>query len=218
MEKKSVSKTRSPSESSKSNSPIHKKNRKKSSSKYNSFSSEISSSSSIEYKKKKHLIQANSSSEEESKHNNKKKHKEKHKQRHSKKYLEISRLREAVYSYTKENYDEENLFTKLSLSIEQFREGIIGRNVLYESPFGGKIITLYADDTASGRPHDVVENYIRSILPIYANTHSDNSYFPVSMHLIYKDAIRYLLEIFNAPKNYELIGVGNGCTAAIFRL
>ena len=112
---------------------------------------------------------------------------------------------------------DEKLFTKLKLTIEQFRQGIIGRNVLYESPFGGKIITLYADDTASGRPHDIVENYIRSILPIYANTHSDNSYFPVSMHLIYKDSIRYLKNAFKAPKHYELLGVGTGCTGAIFR-
>jgi len=136
------------------------------------------------------------------------------------KYLTISKIREALKPYIdaeEENLKNEKIFTKLKLSIDQFREGIIGRNVLYESPFGGKIITLYADDTASGRPHDIVENYIRSILPIYANTHSDNSYFPVSMHVIYKDAIRYLKSIFYAPKNYVLLGIGTGCTGAIFR-
>lgn len=153
------------------------------------------------------------------------KQEEKNKNTHTKhnkkvKFLPINRLKDSLRPYIgfdSEDEDEVKLFTKLSLSIEKFREGIIGRNVLYESPFGGKIITLYADDTASGRPHDIVENYIRSILPIYANTHSDNSYFPVSMHLIYKDSIKYMKNIFNAPKKYELIGVGTGCTGAIFR-
>ena len=112
---------------------------------------------------------------------------------------------------------EEKLFTNFNLTIDEFRQGIIGRNVVYNSPFGGKIVTLYADDTASGRPHRIVENFIKSILPIYANTHSDNSYFPVSMHLIYKDSIKYIKNAFKAPKNYELLGVGTGCTGAIFR-
>ena len=98
---------------------------------------------------------------------------------------------------------EEKLFTNFNLTIDEFRQGIIGRNVVYNSPFGGKIVTLYADDTASGRPHRIVENFIKSILPIYANTHSDNSYFPVSMHLIYKDSIKYIKNAFKAPKNYE---------------
>ena len=116
-----------------------------------------------------------------------------------------------------EEFKNQKLFTKLNLSIEDFRQGIIGRNVVYDSPFGGKIVTLYADDTASGRPHRIVENFINSLLPIYANTHSDNSYFPVSMHLIYKDSIQYIKKAFKAPENYELLGVGTGCTGAIFR-
>ena len=116
-----------------------------------------------------------------------------------------------------EENEEDSVLHVKSLSIEEFRAGIIGRNVLYDSPFGGKIMTLYADDTASGRPHEIVEKYIRSILPLYANTHSDNSYFPVSMHLIYKDAMKYMKEIFHAPENYEVLGIGTGSTGAIYR-
>lgn len=171
--------------------------------------------------KKRVKSSSSSSSSEDSKEESPKQLPTK-KHNHKVKFVKISRLKDSLRPYIRDEDDEgepeeEKLFTKLSLGIEKFREGIIGRNVLYESPFGGKIITLYADDTASGRPHDIVENYIRSILPIYANTHSDNSYFPVSMHLIYKDSIKYMKDIFKTPKNYELIGVGTGCTGAIFR-
>lgn len=172
-------------------------------------------------KPKKRSSSSSSSSSENSKEDTPKPQSKKNPKKNVK-FVKISRLKDSLRPYIQYEDDEaepeeEKLFTKLTLSIEKFREGIIGRNVLYESPFGGKIITLYADDTASGRPHDIVENYIRSILPIYANTHSDNSYFPVSMHLIYKDSIKYMKDIFKAPKNYELIGVGTGCTGAIFR-
>ena len=117
----------------------------------------------------------------------------------------------------KEVIPEQVNFNIYSLSIEEFRKGIIGRNVLYDSPLLGQIITLYADDTASGRPHEIVERYIRSILPFYANTHSDNSFFAVATQLIYEDSLNYMKEIFNTPKNYEAIGVGTGSTGAIFR-
>ena len=208
----------------------HKENLKKPNKKEEKYSS-TSHSSSPSQKHNKRSSSA-SSSEDHHKKTHKKHHPKKHdsssssrsnskdksKRQSKKKIFSVSRLHDAVRQYFDDEEEKNDpIFNLKSLSIDQFREGIIGRNVLYESPFGGKIMTLYADDTASGRPHDVVENYIRSILPLYANTHSDNSYFPVSMHLIYKDAIKYFKEIFNAPKNYEVMGIGTGSTGAIFR-
>eukprot|EP00340_Litonotus_pictus_P006927 CAMPEP_0170516974 /NCGR_PEP_ID=MMETSP0209-20121228/3079_1 /TAXON_ID=665100 ORGANISM="Litonotus pictus, Strain P1" /NCGR_SAMPLE_ID=MMETSP0209 /ASSEMBLY_ACC=CAM_ASM_000301 /LENGTH=334 /DNA_ID=CAMNT_0010802079 /DNA_START=386 /DNA_END=1386 /DNA_ORIENTATION=+ len=55
------------------------------------------------------------------------------------------------------------------LSVEELRIGIIGRNSLYHTPFG-EVVSLYADDTASARPHAIIENYISAMLPVYANT------------------------------------------------
>lgn len=101
------------------------------------------------------------------------------------------------------------------VSLQDIRQGIIGRNTVYQSIFGS-LVTLYADDTASGRPHKRVEDYINSILPIYANTHSDNSYFPTMMSAVFNKSREYLLKIFNAPSKYCILGTGTGCTGAIY--
>lgn len=107
------------------------------------------------------------------------------------------------------------LSSQNKITIEQYREGIIGRNILYQGPFG-KVITLYCDDTASGRPHEIVETYFQSLLPVYANTHSDNSFYAVIMNKISRDAKDYLLDAFNAPDNYYVLGTGTGSTGAIY--
>ena len=102
-----------------------------------------------------------------------------------------------------------------TITLKEFREGIIGRNTLFKGCFGS-MVTLYADDTASGRPHKLIEKYISSILPIYANTHSDNSYFPVVISTIYNKSREYLLKAFNASSNHCLLATGTGATGAIF--
>lgn len=101
-----------------------------------------------------------------------------------------------------------------SITLQEFRKGIIGRNTLYNSPFG-ELVALYADDTASGRPHKVVEKYISSILPLYANTHSENSHYAVTLNALFHSAQKYLHEFYNAPSNYVVIGTGNGSSGAI---
>lgn len=106
--------------------------------------------------------------------------------------------------------------TQGKLSLHDFRQGIIGRNCLYKTPFGEQL-SLYADDTASGRPHKLVENYIKAILPLYANTHSYNSFFAVSTNAIYDKSIKYLLEYFNGENDYVVIAAGNGATGATYR-
>lgn len=103
------------------------------------------------------------------------------------------------------------------IGLQVFREGIIGRNTIYRTPFG-ESIGFYADDTASGRPHRIVEDYIQSILPLYANTHSDNSYFAVTFNALYHQSQKFLLNFFNAPAEvYSIIPAGNGVTGAVYR-
>ena len=109
-----------------------------------------------------------------------------------------------------------NFFYKSKkISLEQFRKGIIGRNVIYSTPFGD-VISLYADDTASARPHKMIEDYMSAILPMYANTHSDSSFFAVSTNAIYHKSEEFLLDYFRAHDNYVITSTGNGCTGAIY--
>jgi len=106
---------------------------------------------------------------------------------------------------------------KKHLEINIFREGIIGRNTIYRTPIG-ESIAFYADDTASGPPHRIIEDYILSILPLYANTHSDNSFFAVTFNALYHQAQKFILKIFKAPEGrYTVIQAGNGVSGAIWR-
>ena len=102
-----------------------------------------------------------------------------------------------------------------TISINEFRRGIIGRNSIYNTPFG-EVISLYADDTASARPHKIIEDYINNMLPLYANTHSDNSFFAVTTNAIYHKSEVFLLEYFNGGNEYTVASAGNGCTGAIY--
>ena len=60
--------------------------------------------------------------------------------------------------------------------IEKIRTSIIGDRTSIQTPFGEKPL-IYADYTASGRSLTFIEEYIReSVLPYYANTHTETSF------------------------------------------
>ena len=59
--------------------------------------------------------------------------------------------------------------------IEAIRAGVIGDDEAVQTPFGMRRVT-YADYTASGRSLGFIEDYLRaSVLPLYANTHTESS-------------------------------------------
>ncbi|MEA2096514.1 MAG: hypothetical protein U9P73_07470, partial [Candidatus Cloacimonadota bacterium] len=60
-------------------------------------------------------------------------------------------------------------------SLEWLRQDIIGRNMLFETPFGKRPL-VYADYTASARGLYSIENYIMKILQYYANTHTEDDF------------------------------------------
>ena len=62
------------------------------------------------------------------------------------------------------------------LLIQKIRQSVIGENQLINTSFGKKPL-VYADYTASGRGLNFIEDYIKdSVLPFYANTHTESSY------------------------------------------
>jgi len=97
------------------------------------------------------------------------------------------------------------------------RENIIGKDDYIQTAFGKKKIT-YADFTSSGRCVEFIEDYLKSILRLYGNTHtSDNTNGSItSERLLYAEQI--IKRSFNAEENYVVIASGTGTSGAIHRL
>lgn len=101
---------------------------------------------------------------------------------------------------------------------EQFRQGIIGIDKEFNSPFGTKKI-LYADWIASGRMYAPIEEIIlKKISPFVANTHSEASETGVIMTNIYHEAQKIIKKHVSADKDDILINTGSGMTGAICKL
>ncbi|HNQ98984.1 MAG TPA: hypothetical protein PKN52_03220, partial [Trueperaceae bacterium] len=61
------------------------------------------------------------------------------------------------------------------LTLEELRADVIGEGACFATPFGARRLT-YADHIASGRPLASVEESLRrAVLPLYANTHTEDS-------------------------------------------
>jgi len=105
----------------------------------------------------------------------------------------------------------ENYFAK-------FREGIIGRQQSFESPFGEKEI-IYADWTASGRGYRPIEEFIRKkILPFVANTHTEATVTGTLMSKAYEQAKVIVKQHVGANSDDILIFCGSGMTGAVNKL
>ncbi len=98
------------------------------------------------------------------------------------------------------------------------RNSIIGRGALIDTPFGNRLLT-YADYTASGRGIEFIEDYFRDeILPVYANTHTDDDFTGEITTERLHMAEHRIKEFLNADESYSIIEVGSGATGAINRL
>ncbi|MGE0803242.1 MAG: aminotransferase class V-fold PLP-dependent enzyme [Lautropia sp.] len=97
------------------------------------------------------------------------------------------------------------------------RSQLIGSDVRVRTPFGERRI-VYADHVASGRALRWVEEFIaENVLPMYANTHTEDSATGACMTALGHDAARLVKASLGAP-GCKLLFCGTGSTAAIRRL
>ncbi len=106
----------------------------------------------------------------------------------------------------------------MSSLIEKIRQSVIGARQPISTPFGEKPL-VYADYTASGRALGFIEDYIRqSVLPWYANTHTETSFTGAQTTLLREQARQEIRRAVNATGDDQVIFCGSGATAGINKL
>ncbi len=100
------------------------------------------------------------------------------------------------------------------LDFEFLRRELIGADAAIQTPFGERLM-MYADYTASGRCLCFVENYLRQLQRIYANSHTEDDISGRSMTQLLREAEESIKRSVNAGASGRIITVGNGATGAI---
>ncbi len=106
----------------------------------------------------------------------------------------------------------------LEAHFREIREGVIGNNGYFETPFGTQKI-LYADWVATGRLYRPIEERITDTLgPYFANTHSYSSETGKVTSNLYMEARDLIKKHVNADADDVLVTTGSGMTGALTRL
>jgi len=103
------------------------------------------------------------------------------------------------------------------LEFDFLRRQLIGADAVIQTPFGERLM-MYADYTASGRCLCFVENYLRQLQRMYANSHTEDDLSGRSMTQLLHQAEASIKRSVNAGKSGLIINVGAGATAAIDKL
>jgi len=103
-------------------------------------------------------------------------------------------------------------FTRLEFGF--LRDHLIGADAVIQTPFGERLM-MYADYTASGRCLCFVENYLRQLQRIYANSHTEDDISGRSMTCLLREAEASVKRLVNAGEHGRIITVGSGATGAI---
>ncbi len=101
--------------------------------------------------------------------------------------------------------------------LEYVRGQIIGRDLLFETPFGFRNM-LYADYTASGRGLHFIEENLLRIQWSYANTHTEDDYSGKYMTRLYHQAQTRIKKMVNAGERGKVFPAGSGSTGALKKL
>ena len=107
--------------------------------------------------------------------------------------------------------------TEMIKSLDWLRNDIIGRNMIFETPFGKRPL-VYADYTASGRGLYSIENYIQRILQFYANTHTEDDFTGKTMTGLLHEAEHIIKQAVNAGEKGKIIFTESGTTGGIVKL
>jgi len=103
----------------------------------------------------------------------------------------------------------------LETYFKKFREGIIGINQTFFSPYGEQKL-IYTDWTASGRLYAPIEDKITNKFgPFVANTHTETTTSGAAMTLAYHEARKIIKKHVNANDNDVLITTGSGMTGVV---
>lgn len=100
----------------------------------------------------------------------------------------------------------------------QLSAGLIGEGAMIPGP-DGAVPLVYADYVASGRALRQVEDFIASsVLPFYANSHTEASYCGAFMTRMRRSARAEIARITGAEEDAAVIFTGSGATAGLNRL
>ncbi|MFC4724231.1 aminotransferase class V-fold PLP-dependent enzyme [Glycocaulis abyssi] len=102
-------------------------------------------------------------------------------------------------------------------NVDALREGLTARHGMIRTPFGERPL-VYADYTASGRPHRAVEDQINALHTLLANPHTEDSATGRASNAWLKSAETIIKRAVNASADDALIPCGAGATAAIHKL
>lgn len=102
--------------------------------------------------------------------------------------------------------------------IKELRNGIIGHNTMIAGSNGPNKL-IYADYVASGRSLQQIEEFVQhSLLPFYANSHTQASFVGGTMTHSRREARNIIRGMVNATADHSVIFTGSGATLGINRL
>ncbi len=104
-----------------------------------------------------------------------------------------------------------------TLTPDALRAHTLGADAVVPTPFGDRPL-VYADFTASGRQLGFVEDYLRSLAPLYANSHTEDSLTGRTATALLHDAERAIKRAVRAGPGGRVVCCGAGSTAAIHKL
>ncbi len=103
------------------------------------------------------------------------------------------------------------------LTPADLRAQTLGVDAVIETPYGRRPL-VYADYTASGRQLAFVEDYLRSLAPLYANSHTEDSTTGLTATRLLHDAEAAIKRSVHAGPGGKVVCVGTGSTGAIHKL